>query len=485
MGAKKVKSEKLRNRILRGYLGIALFTMIPLSLSGWQAISLKHQLRKLQAWQELYQKFVQVDHSFDTYLRQTAIATTLNNVRVVNPNLASEVRALLASTQNQVSQLDNKNIQTAFKTYHGVAHQVLAQYQQMELLLRQGNFRDVSGYYLSSAHNQLLSRFTEVEMQMVNLAKADIEAAQSDLQLRAYVLSMSLFATFVLVGFAIVITGVSTSTYISEDIGQKIGDITNQITLAIEEQEKLLSQQAASVNETTTTMDELGASSLQSAEQAIASSTNAEQAIEVSKKGRTAVDRTIEGIETLRRTVADIAEKIMQLSKQASQISTVSDLVAGIASTTNILALNAAVEANRAGEQGRGFSVVATEIRKLADQSKKSADQISLLIKDIETAISSTVMVTDQGMKTAQECISLGEATANAFQEINEMIELISMNVQQIVLGSKQQAVGVKQCVDAMTSINAEAQESSANISQIRSSIEQLSATIEAIKGDT
>ena len=94
----------------------------------------------------------------------------------------------------------------------------------------------------------------------------------------------------------------------------------------------------------------------------------------------------IQSIDTLKIRVSGIAEQILRLSEKNSQISNIIGLVSELANETNMLALNAAVEAARAGENGKGFEVVAVEIRKLADESKKSALKIQEIISEIKKA---------------------------------------------------------------------------------------------------
>ncbi|MGR3280389.1 methyl-accepting chemotaxis protein, partial [Acaryochloris marina NIES-2412] len=117
---------------------------------------------------------------------------------------------------------------------------------------------------------------------------------------------------------------------------------------------------------------------------------------------------------------------------------------------------------------------VAGEIRKLADQSRSSADKIGTLVGAIQGSINSTVMVTDEGNKTAASGIELTENTLNVFQKIEAAVNDVSIASQQIALSSKQQAVGVQQAVSAMNAINLGAKETATVVSQVKSSTEEL-----------
>ena len=256
---------------------------------------------------------------------------------------------------------------------------------------------------------------------------------------------------------------------------------STQIAGTIEEQERILAEQATSVNETTTTVEELGASTRQAAVQADASSASAQEALASAQVGSKAVYETMNGIEELGGKVTAIAKQIMRLSEQTEEISVISDLVADIANQTNMLSLNAAVEAARAGEQGKGFAVVAGEIRKLADQSKQSAEKIQGLVNDIQTSINASVMVTDEGSKKAQEGIKLAQSTAEAFEGISSSINSVFSNSQQIALSAKQQAVAVQQVVSAMNAINLGAKETADGVVEVKTSTENLATSAIAL----
>lgn len=260
--------------------------------------------------------------------------------------------------------------------------------------------------------------------------------------------------------FAVLGIGILIISIIVKKINQEasfIASAASQIATTIEEQERLAIQQAASVNQTTTSIDELGASSRQSAEQAQAASNGANQVLVLANGDRQTKHHS------LKDKIGKIQAQIMRLSEHLSQISTITNMVSDVANQTNMLALNASVEAVRAGEHGKGFGVVAVEIRKLADQSRKSAEKINSLIIDIQNATSSTVIVTEEGTQSVE----------NIVEAIND----VAVNIQQISLNAQQQATAIQQIVEAMNALNEAAQETTGGISQTKIGTQQLNQT--------
>ena len=334
------------------------------------------------------------------------------------------------------------------------------------------------GRALSNDVSDLLMAMEELENEIVMADQELQEAALARLQF-----TLITAATLSVILSAIIGTWIITKT--AKMMNQAAGDIASsasEIAASVEQQERTSSQQAASVSETTTTMDELGASSRQSSEQAEAAAAGAQQALKLAEGGARAVERSLDGMTTLREKVEAIADQILRLSEQTSQIGGISGLVSDLANQTNMLALNAAVEAVRAGEHGKGFAVVSGEIRKLADQSKKSAEKINALVADIQTAINSTVMVTDEGTKTVEEGVKTAEETSDAFAGVADAVNNVVLNSQQISLNVKQQAVAIQQVVSAMNSLNTGAQETANGISQIKIGTHQLNESALLLK---
>ncbi|NJK49654.1 chemotaxis protein [Candidatus Gracilibacteria bacterium] len=348
--------------------------------------------------------------------------------------------------------------------------------QQLMALVNQGKVAEAiskwktgEGRELAEQLDVLIENFETREEEILAEKQLEQNAALNSL------ITMTIVIAILAVVFSIVLSFLASTTLkLLGNTASEIASSSNEIAATIQQQERTIAQQASSVNETTITMEELGASSRQAAEQAEASASGAREVLTVAENGSDAVKETMEGMTLLKEQVRSIAEQIMRLSEQSGQITGISDLVADIANQTNMLALNAAVEAARAGEQGKGFSVVASEIRKLADESKKSAEKINTLVSDLQASMNSTVMVTDEGTKKTERSIELAQKTAQSFSSVTEAINNVFVNTQQISLSSKQQAVAVQQVIAAMNAINLGAQENSAGINQVRVSTEQL-----------
>jgi methyl-accepting chemotaxis protein len=240
--------------------------------------------------------------------------------------------------------------------------------------------------------------------------------------------------------------------------------------------------QSAAVHETTTTMDELEASFRQTADLVKFATDTARESQEAAQGGLATVNKTIQGMEGMRVRVDDIASHILSLSQLTGQIGTITEVVGDLASQTNMLALNAAVEAARAGEHGRGFAVVATEIRKLADESRRSAERISALVAQIQRETDTTVLVTEEGSKTMEGGIRQVQEMAQTFESVVAASSKASDSAQQTLLTVPQQVAAVQQVLSAMESINSSAQESTAGLSQTRHGISRLHTMTDDLK---
>ena len=350
-------------------------------------------------------------------------------------------------------------------------------YRQIINLVKRGEIERATELVERDENREILSRIEELQQEFSQLEKRIL--AESTRKAEGAIA----FLIFAVVGGMLLSVAVASiaafliSSGISQTINKAVDAIASsseEIARTIVEQERITNQQANSVNQTTTTMDELGASSRTTAEQAELVATGARKALDLSEVGTRAVERSQEGMSMLEETVGAIANKIQHLSEQTGEIRNISTLVSDIANQTNMLALNAAVEAVRAGEHGKGFGVVAGEIRKLADQSKKSADKINLLVGEIQGMINSTVIAMEEGTKTMRSGVKIARETADAFGGVTRAIDDVVVSSQQISLTAQQQAIAIQQVVEAMNAINQGAKETSAGISQTKLGTQKL-----------
>ncbi|CAD0229186.1 MULTISPECIES: methyl-accepting chemotaxis protein [Planktothrix] len=353
------------------------------------------------------------------------------------------------------------------------------QYQnKLVSFLEQGKRKEALELFKAGIGSKLLSDFLTLnsEFNGTEIKRLNTENIQARNTLQNAI-NLLVFGSIISALTAFIIAWLI-SSLVSRKITQAIDAIDNsslEINIAVDQQEKITSSQASSVNETTRTMDELEFSAKQASEQAETSTVGARQVLNLAENGNELVKQTLVEMNQMKEKVEAIAEQILRLSEQTNQIGNISQLVGDLANQTNMLALNAAVEAVRAGEYGKGFSVVASEIRKLADESQKSAHQINNLVMGIKQSNNLTGVVTEAGIKSVENTLDLAQKTASAFNNMSSELSNIVQSSQQISLNSKQQAVAIQQVVVAMNNLNKNAQDSSQGMGQIKLGIKKLS----------
>lgn len=216
--------------------------------------------------------------------------------------------------------------------------------------------------------------------------------------------------------------------------------------------------QAASLEETAASMEQLTSTVTQNSENAVAAHTLTSEATDVAERGSTAVQQFVETMSTIRETSANIADIV--------------GIIDGIAFQTNILALNAAVEAARAGEAGKGFAVVAAEVRSLAQRSATSA-------REIRDLISQSTSEVDAGAR-------LADAAGTTMRELLESISRVGDIMSEIAVASKEQSYGIGQVNVAVGQMDGVTQQNAALVQEARAAAdslhEQSSLLVEAVR---
>jgi methyl-accepting chemotaxis protein len=235
---------------------------------------------------------------------------------------------------------------------------------------------------------------------------------------------------------------------------EQLTSVSAEILAGTTQQAAGMREHSSAVTETVTTVDEVLQTSEQAAQRAQAVAESSQRAAQAGHVGRKAVEDSVTAMGTVREQTGSIAESILTLAEQAQAIGEIIATVNDIAEQTNVLSLNAAIEASRAGEHGKGFSVVAGEVKALADQSKKATAQVRQILGEIQKATNAAVMVTEQGSKSVNEAIKTVNDAGSTIRTLADIITEAVQAAAQIAASSAQQATGMRQIHQAMQNIN-------------------------------
>lgn len=257
-------------------------------------------------------------------------------------------------------------------------------------------------------------------------------------------------------------------------VANRIGSALAQLSSASEQHEAVANGQAAAVAETSATTEELNVSFRHVSDQSENALFRANQSLEAANAGARTIEAAMAGVADLEQKMVAVSELISRLADHAANIGAITSFVTEVANQTNMLALNAAVEAARAGENGRGFAVVAAEIRKLAEQSKASANRISGLVGDAQNATRLTAAASVEKTRTVMEVKRLSRETSHAFNSISASMQSVVESAQQASLNVRQQMMAVQQVAEAMAAINHGSRQTSAGLSQTRIALNEI-----------
>jgi methyl-accepting chemotaxis protein len=226
-----------------------------------------------------------------------------------------------------------------------------------------------------------------------------------------------------------------------------------EVLAAATQNESSTSAQASAIHETTATMEELKGASHQIAENAQMVAAIAEQTLTGARQGEGSIKSFMEAMEKVRHNAIEVDEAIGKLSRRVERIGTVVEVIDEIADRSDLLALNAALEGAKAGEAGRGFSIVAAEMRRLAENVMESTKEIKNLITEIREATHAAKEASDGNKKMAAEGEKLGSNAMTNVTGIVAGIQETSDAARVIHLATQQQRTATEQVVQSMSEI--------------------------------
>ena len=263
---------------------------------------------------------------------------------------------------------------------------------------------------------------------------------------------------------------------------QQIGSSSDQLASASEELHAVtedanrgLHQQNAEIEQAATAVNQMTAAVEEVARNAVSTAAASKESDEAGRQGFIQVNDAITSIRTLAGQVTQASVRASELASQTRDISTVLDVIRGIAAQTNLLALNAAIEAARAGEAGRGFAVVADEVRSLAQRTQSSTEEIEEMIDNIQTGTQGTVDALLAGAGQAEQTLKSAANAGMALERITASITHINERNLIIASASEQQAQVAREVDRNLTNIRDLSLQTAAGANQTSASSQELS----------
>ncbi|WP_317889560.1 MULTISPECIES: methyl-accepting chemotaxis protein [Cupriavidus] len=286
---------------------------------------------------------------------------------------------------------------------------------------------------------------------------------------------------------------------VEEGFNQMSGELTGlvgqaqrsaiQVTTSVNEIAATARQQQATATETAATTTQIGATSREisaTARDLVRTisevSHAAEQTAGLAGTGQVGLSRMETTMHHVMDAAGSVNSRLATLNEKAGNINQVVTTIARVADQTNLLSLNAAIEAEKAGEYGRGFSVVATEIRRLADQTAVATYDIEQMVREIQSAVAAGVMGMDKFSEEVRRGMSEVTQVGDQLSQIIGQIQSLAPRVQMVNEGMQAQAGGAEQINQALMQLSEAAQQTVESLRQSSQAIDELTLTANELR---
>jgi methyl-accepting chemotaxis protein WspA len=248
----------------------------------------------------------------------------------------------------------------------------------------------------------------------------------------------------------------------------------NQIAATARQQQATATETAATTTEIGATSREIAATSRDLVRTMNEVSQAAEQTAGLAGTGQASLTRMETTMHQVMDAAGSVNAKLAALTEKAGNISQVVTTIAKVADQTNLLSLNAAIEAEKAGEYGRGFSVVATEIRRLADQTAVATYDIGQIVREIQSAVSASVMGMDKFAEEVRRGMAEVTQVGDQLSQIIGNVQQAAPRVQMVNEGMQAQSTGAEQINQALMQLSEAARQSVESLRQSSQALDEL-----------
>jgi methyl-accepting chemotaxis protein len=266
------------------------------------------------------------------------------------------------------------------------------------------------------------------------------------------------------------------------DASGQVASAADQLTATAKEIAVGTEEVGAQANTVATSGEEMTATSHDIAKNCLFVSEGAQRASRSAQDGALVVEATITVMSQIAEKVQESSKTVESLGARSDQIGEIVGTIEDIADQTNLLALNAAIEAARAGEQGRGFAVVADEVRALAERTTKATKEISVMIRAIQNETKSAVSVMEQSVRQVESGTTEAARSGSALQDILHQINDVAAQVQQIATAAEEQTAVTSEISSNMIQITDIVQQTARGAHESSMAAAQLSGNAEGLQ---
>ncbi len=262
---------------------------------------------------------------------------------------------------------------------------------------------------------------------------------------------------------------------------QEINSSTIEISSSVQQIAHGAELQSRKVDETSRSMEIIAGTTREVAVKARDAAFTSDEALSVARHGEEATTQAIVKIAEVQQAIETLAESVEVLGQRSEKIGGIVDVITSIADQTNLLSLNAAIEAARAGESGRGFSVVAEEVRKLAEGSGRAAEQIGDLIREVQAETAKALRYMEIGTREVEVGSEVVGRTSDALRLITDAVTRTSTLASEINKSMQAQSERTAEVDRAMHEIAAVVEENAASAEETAAAAEEQTACMEEI----